>query len=39
MRRETVKTVDGKTETDFGIDERKLFDYEVDDLASDFREK
>lgn len=34
-----MKMIDEKTESDLGIDERKLFDFEADDLASEFREK
>jgi len=34
-----MKTIDEKTVSDLGIDERKLFDFDVDDLASEFREK
>jgi hypothetical protein len=39
MRRETVEMIDEKTEFEIGIDERKLFDSEADDLAAEFREK
>jgi hypothetical protein len=34
-----VKTTDERPETYFGVDERKLFDLEAEDLASEFREK
>jgi hypothetical protein len=31
--------IDEKTERDLGLDERKLFDFDAVDLASEFREK
>jgi len=37
--KETVKMRDETIETEYGVDERKLFDDEMDNLALEFRDK